>query len=134
MEPISFVLVLVISLLDLFINCCIVALVLAPFLWIYANFAEIEGATFYKSFMVELVSSFFFWVAMVIGGFFDLGLVFGFIVGVPITIITIKKYFKTTWRQAFLAGAFQVIAVLLLFGIIILFVSVDYLLYKTYSD
>lgn len=130
MEVVTFVLLCIVGLIALIpiclINGCIMAIVSAPVLWIFTNFAKIEYATFRKSYIAELFSNSFYFMAFYIWDEFDFTLVLGFFIvvfAVFITIVIINYIFKTTWRKALITVAYKVAALLLLLGFILIILS-----------
>jgi len=119
MEIVGFALLLFVA------GCIVVATVIsAIFIWLGAKLAGIKGATFGRSFWAALVSSFLVWALTGIGAaLFGFGTVLGWIIGILITLVVLKKIFNTTWGKALLAWLFQGIAQLLVLGLVALVVA-----------
>jgi hypothetical protein len=82
------------------------------FMWIAAKIARVENASFVRALVAAIAASF---VEMLVAFLFNLvpvlGNLFGFILGLVITIFVIKTVFGTSFGKALLVWIFNLLAV-----------------------
>lgn len=81
------------------------------FMWIAAKIARVEGATFVRALAASIGAAF---VSVLVAFLFNLvpviGNLFGFILGLVLSIVVIKAAFRTSFGQALLVWIFNLIA------------------------
>jgi hypothetical protein len=79
----------------------------AFFIWIGTKIARVSGATFGKAFWAAIVTSFVVWALTgIASAFLGFGTIAGWILGVLITLVLIKRIYKTSWGKSFLTWLF----------------------------
>ncbi len=81
------------------------------FMWIAAKIARVEKSSFGRAIMAALASSFVSIVAAIIFNLLPvIGNLFGFLIGIVLSILVIKAIFSTSIGKALLVWIFDIIA------------------------
>ena len=100
------------ALLGTIIGMIVIATIIAAFfMWVGAKVAGVRNATFFKSTVAALGSTFITWfISLVFSVVPVFGTILGFIIGLFFAILVIKASYSTSFGKALLVWIFHIIA------------------------